>query len=84
MAYAFGCAGPSHRQDSEAATTSRALAVQVRPLELYNQVRLCRCWRVYGGRKIIAVTLWVKRRTIDTGTCFAQFHRWLRTIETVV
>ena len=44
---------------SEPGTTSRALAVQARTLEFYNQVGLAQAV-VDGGRRVTAVNLWVK------------------------
>ena len=44
---------------SEPGTTSRALAVQARTLELYNQIGLAEAV-VERGRKITAVNLWVR------------------------
>lgn len=44
---------------SEPGTTSRALAIQARTLELYNQIGLAESV-ISHGRKIIAVNLWVK------------------------
>src|SRR5438309_11600282 len=44
---------------SEPGTTSRALAVQARTLELYNQIGLAEAV-VERGRKITAVNVWVR------------------------
>lgn len=43
---------------AEAGTTSRALAVQARTLELYSQIGLADAV-VNGGRKVVAANLWV-------------------------
>ena len=45
-------------KSSEPGTTSRALAVQARTLEFYNQIGLADAV-VDGGRKVTAVNLWV-------------------------
>ena len=46
---------------SEPGTTSRALAVQARTLELYDQIGLAAAV-VERGRRVVAVTLWVAGR----------------------
>lgn len=48
---------------SEPGTTSRALAVQARTLELYRQIGLAEAV-VTGGRKMMAVNLWTKGRQV--------------------
>jgi 2-polyprenyl-6-methoxyphenol hydroxylase-like FAD-dependent oxidoreductase len=48
---------------AEPGTTSRALAVQARTLELYNQVGLAEAV-VERGRKAAAVNLWVAGRQV--------------------
>src|SRR5437016_13759617 len=50
-------------QTTEAGTTSRALAVQARTLELYRQVGLADAV-VDAGRKAVAVNLWVAGRQV--------------------
>ena len=50
-------------QTAEAGTTSRALAVQARTLELYRQVGLADAV-VDAGRKAVAVNLWVAGRQV--------------------
>jgi 2-polyprenyl-6-methoxyphenol hydroxylase-like FAD-dependent oxidoreductase len=51
---------------AEPGTTSRALAVQARTLEFYNQVGLADAV-VERGRKIIAVNLWVTGKKAARG-----------------
>src|SRR5437867_3922388 len=46
---------------SEPGTTSRAIAVQARTLELYRQLGLADAV-VEGGRKMVAANLWVARK----------------------
>src|SRR3982074_2132345 len=46
---------------SEPGTTSRALAVQARTLELYHQVGICDAV-IAGGVKVRSLNLWVKGR----------------------
>src|SRR4030095_538364 len=48
---------------SEAGTTSRAVAVQARTLELYRQIGLADAV-VAGGRKVPAVNLWVAGKQV--------------------
>jgi 2-polyprenyl-6-methoxyphenol hydroxylase-like FAD-dependent oxidoreductase len=48
---------------SEPGTTSRALAVQARTLELYRQIGLADAV-VSGGRKMVAVNLWATGRQV--------------------
>lgn len=48
---------------AEPGTTSRALAVQARTLELYRQVGLADVL-VDGGRKFVAANLWVAGKTV--------------------
>src|SRR5438477_8679840 len=47
---------------AESGTTSRALAVQARTLELYEQVGLADAIRE-RGREVVAVNLWVAGKT---------------------
>ena len=51
---------------TEPGTTSRALAVQARTLELYNQVGLADAV-IAGGRKMMAVNLWVAGKKAARG-----------------
>ncbi len=63
---------------AEPGTTSRALAVQARTLELYNQVGLANTV-IARGRKMIAVNLWVTGKKAaraifgDMGTGLSPF-----------
>ena len=60
---------------SEAGTTSRALAVQARTLELYSQLGLADAV-VKGGRKMVAANLWVKGRRLSRAV-FGELGRGL-------
>jgi 2-polyprenyl-6-methoxyphenol hydroxylase-like FAD-dependent oxidoreductase len=52
---------------SEPGTTSRALAVQVRTLEFYNQMGIAQ-QVLERGRKFDAVNLWVSRKKVATAS----------------